>query len=80
MMVDKIDDTEEQSQEPEVVALVSNCLYQITFDPSDGSTLIEFKDGKQETYKTIPKEIFDTLASAPSAGAYYNRSIRGQYS
>lgn len=70
---------DENKKEPEVVSLSSKSLSQATYDPSDGSTTIDFTDGKSVTYKTLPKEMFDALVTAPSAGNFYNTSIRKQY-
>lgn len=73
------DSDEQQDQEPEVIWLSSECIDQITWNFDDKSTIIDFRDGRTVTYKTLPREIFDTLASEPSAGEYYNNAIKGQY-
>lgn len=71
------DDNTEQP-EPEVVALSSSCIAQITYDFDSKETTIDFKDGRTVTYKTLPKEEFDILASSPNAGSYYNSFIKGK--
>lgn len=70
---------EEEQKDPEVIWLSSECIDQITWNFDDKSTIIDFRDGRTVTYKSLPREMFDTLASASSAGEYYNSQIKGQY-
>lgn len=70
---------EPDERKPEVIWLESQCIEQITWNFDDESSIIDFRDGRTVTYKKLPREVFDTLASAPSAGEYYNSQIKGQY-
>lgn len=77
--MDEQEEKKEPVPEPEVVSITSSSIAQITYDFEDKSTTVDFKDGKSVVYKTLPKEIFDALATAPSAGKFYNNNIRKQY-
>jgi hypothetical protein len=51
-------------------------------DPANetlGTLEIEFPDGRSYTHEAVPKMVYEGLLSAPSAGAYYNAAIKGQY-
>lgn len=69
----------EKYTKPETVALTSKCLSSATWNPEKQTVTIDFKDGKSEVYKTMPKEVFDRLVGAPSVGNFYNKSVRGKF-
>ncbi len=41
---------------------------------------LEFQSGKDYTYRNISPEVWEEFKEAPSAGQFYNREIKGQYS
>jgi len=45
----------------------------------DGVLYIKFPDGAEWQYAGVDREIFDTLMSVPSAGAYFNNVVKRIY-
>lgn len=70
--------TSPEQQKPEEHAISSSVISQVTINP-DGSCIIQFVSGGEAIYESIPRDIIDTLLSAPSAGAYFNSEIRGKF-
>jgi len=51
-------------------------------DPAKGTEselMIQFKNGRIYTYSNVPKEIYDGLLAAPSAGQYFNSFVKYQF-
>jgi hypothetical protein len=57
--------------------ITSSCVNRVS-EGEDGKMVITIR-GKEYPYPELPKGRVSGLISAGSAGAYYNRNIRGKY-
>ncbi|MBS0985772.1 KTSC domain-containing protein [Acetobacter thailandicus] len=57
----------------------SRAIRTATYDVTTGTLIITFKTGKAYTYNKVPPSVIAQFESAPSAGAYYDRRIKGRY-
>ena len=57
----------------------SSVIDNVTYNHSTRELSIIFVSGNTYTYDNVEPEVFDEFRSAPSAGRYYNRNIKGQY-
>jgi hypothetical protein len=44
-----------------------------------GALTVQFVNGRSYTHENVPAGVLEELLSAPSAGRYYNDSIKGVY-
>lgn len=44
-----------------------------------GTLTVEFTSGREYTHEWVPKDVYEGLIAAPSAGSFYNTAIKGQY-
>ena len=51
----------------------------ILFDDDAQELTICFKGSGKYIYSAVPQAIFDALKTAASAGAYFNRCIKGRF-
>lgn len=51
-----------------------------TWDSTTNILLVYFKSGSIWSYFDVPQDIYYSLISAPSTGAYFNKNIRDSYS
>jgi len=57
-------------------ALNSSVLSSASYDDELKELTLEFTSGRSYTYSQVPPEVFEYLISAPSAGQYFNNSIK----
>ena len=60
--------------------LSSSMIDRILFDEDAQELTICFRAGAKYVYSGVPRAIYDALKSAASAGAYFNRFIKGRFS
>lgn len=61
------------------VLLNSSNLSEVTYHSPTQTMEITFHSGHIYRYANIPRNVFQDLISAPSAGRFYNRFIRGRF-
>ena len=61
------------------IPLSSSALSSATYDPDTRVLDVTFVNGRTYTHPDVPQAVVDGLASAASAGAYYNAVIKGVY-
>lgn len=60
--------------------LQSSLIDRVVFDEERETLAISFRgSGRRYTYLRVPRAIYDALASASSAGRFFNEAIRGQF-
>jgi lysyl-tRNA synthetase, class II len=63
----------------EVHPLSSSVLSAVAYDGDTQLLEVRFQTGRIYRYRDIPREIFEPLLTAPSAGQYFNTHIRDRY-
>jgi hypothetical protein len=63
----------------EVEITRSGMISKITYDESEKLLTLTFASGGAYSYKDVPKEVFDGLLAAESAGKYFHAHIKGKY-
>lgn len=58
----------------------SSNIDQVEYDSDAQTMTIQFKSGQSWEYTGVPHNVFLGIQNAPSAGSYFYRSIRNQYS
>lgn len=61
-------------------ALNSEAVTFAEYDDDAQALTLTFPGGRSYVYGGVPRQVYDELLDAPSAGAYYHRSIKGVYS
>ena len=65
---------------PEVSSsLDSSILSEARYDPFMEVMTIQFKNDSVYEYIEVPKETYEELVSAPSAGKYFHLNVRGKF-
>lgn len=64
---------------PNLTPVKSSALSGHYYDSDAGELHIGFNSGHRHVYAGVPKAVADGLASAPSAGTYFHRSIRDAF-
>lgn len=59
--------------------LSSSLIDRAFFDEEAAELTICFRDSRKYIYSGVPCAIYDALKSAASAGAYFNRCIKGRF-
>lgn len=59
--------------------LNSSFLESATYDSDTSVLTIKFKNGKEYPYADVPKEIYDDLITAESAGTFFSREIKSKF-
>lgn len=54
-------------------------LNSATYDEAERRLSIEFADGATRIFKAVPRAVFERLAAAPNAYAYYEDRIAEEY-
>lgn len=57
----------------------SGMINKIAYDESEKLLTLTFNSGGAYSYKDVPKEVFDALLAAESAGKYFHAHIKGKY-
>jgi KTSC domain len=60
-------------------AVASTTLAAVDYDPSAQMLWLEFRSGAVYRYCDVPLAVYQSLLTAPSKGAYFNRHIRGRF-
>jgi len=63
----------------ERVAVESNTLRSIGYDPERRLLEVEFSSGRIYSYEGVPPEMHDWLMRSKGKGGYFNRMIRDRY-
>ena len=64
---------------PEQIVLHSSFLSSATYDSSAFSLTVEFKTGEPIIYRYVFPAVWEQFKLHPSAGKYWNASIKGKY-
>lgn len=59
--------------------LRSTSLSFVKYDKETEELVVTFHSGRSYTYESVPKEVYDGLLKAESAGLYYAQRIKGVY-
>ena len=59
--------------------LSSSMIERICYDEEEASLSIWFRQTGRYIYYGVPAAVFDALKGAPSAGRYFNESIKKRY-
>jgi hypothetical protein len=59
--------------------LKSSLIDRIVFDEEAHTLRILFRGARAYIYEGVPRAIYDGLAGAASAGAFFNSMIKGRY-
>lgn len=59
--------------------LNSNVIESCAYNDTDKELILDFKSGGSHKYSDVPKEIFDGILAADSAGKYFHANIRGKF-
>jgi hypothetical protein len=62
-----------------VARLSSSTIERILFDEAAGELTIAFRHGARYVYSGVPRPVYEALRGAASAGAYFNRCIKGRF-
>lgn len=57
----------------------SSNIAHLKYDPATAVLTIEFRSGKTYSYADVPYDIVNAFISAPSAGRFFNSTIKGVY-
>lgn len=63
----------------EVEITRSGMISKIAYNESEKLLTLTFNSGGAYAYKDVPKEVFDGILAAESAGKYYHAHIKGKY-
>jgi HTH-type transcriptional regulator/antitoxin HigA len=59
--------------------IASSAILDIDYDDQSRTLYVTFVGGKTYAYDRVPRFVYESLASAPSRGTYFNKAIRDQY-
>jgi hypothetical protein len=59
--------------------LSSSMIERVRFDDETQELAVCFRGGRRYIYSGVPRAVFEALRSAASAGAYFNRCIKGRF-
>ena len=59
--------------------LSSSMIDRICYDDGERSLDIWFRETGRYVYYDVPAEVYDGLRAAPSAGRYFNESVKGRF-
>ena len=57
----------------------SSVIRAIRYDEKQKRLIVTFTSGKTYAYEGVPKTVHEALQTAPSVGAFFNKSIRDRY-
>lgn len=61
------------------ITLQSSAILSASYDDQTKEMQITFTTGRTYDFPNVPEDVFDGLASAPSAGQYYAQRIKGVF-
>lgn len=59
--------------------LSSSTIERVAFDEQARELTIRFRHGASYVYSGVPRAVYEALRTAASAGAYFNRCIKGRF-
>ena len=59
--------------------LGSSMISRIIYDDAEEALTICFRETGRYVYYGVPRSVYETLRTAPSAGRYFNAWIKGRY-
>lgn len=59
--------------------VTSSNIEAVSYDPLMNNLTVHFKNGTEYEYVGVPKDVFDGFAEAPSAGRYFQTSVKPYY-
>lgn len=57
----------------------STNIARLKYDEQTAELHVEFRSGKTYVYAEVPYDIWNAFISAPSAGKFFNSTIKGVY-
>lgn len=57
----------------------SSNIARLKYDEQQAKLYVEFRSGKTYEYTDVPYDIYNAFVSAPSAGKFFNSTIKGVY-
>lgn len=57
----------------------SALIERVLFDEDAATLCISFRQSGQYIYEGVPRTVYDALAQAKSAGAFFNSKIKGHF-
>jgi hypothetical protein len=63
----------------EMIRLSSSAISAAGYDVQSQRMKITFQAGHTYDFCRVPRQVFDGLLQAPSAGTYYNQHIKDRY-
>lgn len=62
-----------------LVTLKSSAISQVEYQEKEKTLSVYFTDATNSTYHGVPKELYQGLLKAKSAGGFFNDKIRDHY-
>ena len=59
--------------------VASSVIAEIGYDDDHGLLEVAFHNGRTYYYLSVPRNVYESLMSAGSVGAYFNENIRRNY-
>lgn len=59
--------------------LKSNVIESCAYNEADKELTLDFKSGGSHKYSDVPKEIFEGILSAESAGKFFHANIKNKF-
>jgi hypothetical protein len=63
----------------EFTPVASSMIGAVAYDDERRDLHVRFASGQTYTYADVPREVFEALLAAESAGRYLNASVKGRY-
>lgn len=64
---------------PTFVPVASSMIGEVAYDADRRELHVRFMGGQTYVYADVPREVYDGLLAAESAGRYLNASVKGRY-
>jgi hypothetical protein len=64
---------------PKMDSVKSNHVSEIGYDPAERTLYVRFRSGAEYRYHEVPKDVYDNLREATSAGKFLYQQISGVY-
>lgn len=64
---------------PTFVPVASSMIGAVAYDAERRELHVRFTGGQTYVYADVPREVYDGLLAAGSAGQYLNASVKGRY-
>ena len=60
-------------------SVASTNISNVEWDKDTKDLTVQFRNGAIYAYSSVPKEVYEGLLHAGSAGQYLNQAVKGQY-